>query len=64
MNRDANPVTGDVVTAAQMVSGEPRSLGGELPVTRRCHRGNHARCPKSWTAYPDYSGPCRCECHV
>lgn len=44
-------------------SGEPRSLGGELPITRRCWRGEHKTCTKYWTAYPDQGGPCECDCH-
>lgn len=42
---------------------EPRSLGGDLPLSRRCHRGRHADCLGEWTAYPGQSGPCECSCH-
>lgn len=45
------------------MNDEPRSMGGDLPLTRRCWRGQHAACPGAWTRYPDESGPCECGCH-
>jgi hypothetical protein len=42
---------------------EPKSLGGDLPISRRCHVGQHHLCKGWWTQYPDESGPCECECH-
>jgi hypothetical protein len=39
---------------------ESRSDGGDLPISRRCVRGDHIRCTGEWTQYPDYSGPCEC----
>lgn len=44
----------------------PRSEGGDLPISRRCHNGLHGACRGLWTAtYPDEEqGPCECACHT
>lgn len=42
---------------------DPKSLGGDDPVSRRCWHGQHSECKGSWTQYPDSSGPCECDCH-
>lgn len=42
------------------IAGEPRSMGGDLNISRRCYFGDHIACRGEWTAYPDMSGPCEC----
>lgn len=42
---------------------EPKSLGGDLPISRRCFNNDHANCKGMWTQYPDNEGKCECECH-
>lgn len=42
---------------------QPKSLGGDNPISRRCFYGDHSNCKGSWTQYPDQSGDCECECH-
>lgn len=38
----------------------PRGDGGDLPISRRCFRGDHIQCTGEWTQYPDHSGLCEC----
>jgi hypothetical protein len=46
-----------------MTNELPRSMGGDLPVSRRCFDLNHGKCPGEWTQYPDLHGKCVCACH-
>lgn len=42
----------------------PMSVGGDLPLSRRCFDNDHENCKTVWTQYPDGMGACQCSCHV
>lgn len=61
ISEEVRPLGGGVVSAN--IDRRPRSVGGDLEVTRACFDGRHEWCYGVWTSYPDSEGDCTCACH-